>query len=503
MLSQLQCSRADLWGDLPASQHNLWTCRLFPLLGATAGSALSVLPAEVAWMHHHTAPSPDERRRYLQVPRLSLQEMLACSAPSAMFAARLATSLEIDNRQTVSLLHTHSDQPIQTLGDRAKLVDAHAVAARPQPGPAWPAWGTWLRGLDAVAATAPAPVAARALALIADALFRHVATRDPAVPRFDAPAPDAAVVPWAALASVDRSGVVGALAAVRAERLAGGVAPELATVRLYDTAVQHLIRAVVRTASLAGLSPAAAATPAGEWSRSTAPARLDLAGGWSDTPPLCYEHGGCVLNVGLLIDGVPPIGAQARRLPDAQVILRVGSRAPGIASSEAGAGASSALHEYDADSCVSCRCWPDVADFDNPLAAAALLKACLVAVGWVAGPAAGAVADADADAGTWLPAGGVEVLAWSSLPRGSGLGTSSIMAACILRALAAQLGRRYDAVALAHHVLMVEQLMTSGGGWQDQVRRRAAVYMRRHLCPRSLASHPSLAPSPPLLLLGE
>ena len=39
------------------------------------------------------------------------------------------------------------------------------------------------------------------------------------------------------------------------------------------------------------------------WAVATAPARLDLSGGWSDTPPLCFEHGGAVTNIGIKING--------------------------------------------------------------------------------------------------------------------------------------------------------------------------------------------------------
>ena len=28
-----------------------------------------------------------------------------------------------------------------------------------------------------------------------------------------------------------------------------------------------------------------------------------MAGGWSDTPPVTYEHGGAVVNVAVTIDG--------------------------------------------------------------------------------------------------------------------------------------------------------------------------------------------------------
>ena len=56
----------------------------------------------------------------------------------------------------------------------------------------------------------------------------------------------------------------------------------------------------------------------------------------------------------------------------------------------------------------------------------------------------------------------------SGLPMGSGLGTSSILAATTLRALAEMMGVEIDNQSLSDHVMRLEQLMTTGGGWQDQ-----------------------------------
>jgi galactokinase/mevalonate kinase-like predicted kinase len=54
------------------------------------------------------------------------------------------------------------------------------------------------------------------------------------------------------------------------------------------------------------------------------------------------------------------------------------------------------------------------------------------------------------------------------LPIGSGLGTSSILAATVIRALAVMSGRTMDDQALSEAVMHLEQRMTTGGGWQDQ-----------------------------------
>ena len=39
------------------------------------------------------------------------------------------------------------------------------------------------------------------------------------------------------------------------------------------------------------------------WIIGKRPARADIAGGWSDTPPISYEHGGAVTNAAILVDG--------------------------------------------------------------------------------------------------------------------------------------------------------------------------------------------------------
>ena len=46
-------------------------------------------------------------------------------------------------------------------------------------------------------------------------------------------------------------------------------------------------------------------------------------GGWSDTPPITYEHGGVVINAAITIDGKKPIGARARRIPEYRLVLNL------------------------------------------------------------------------------------------------------------------------------------------------------------------------------------
>jgi fucokinase len=46
----------------------------------------------------------------------------------------------------------------------------------------------------------------------------------------------------------------------------------------------------------------------------SAPPRIDLGGGWSDTPPFCFDWGGTVLNCALEINGKYPIETEIRRI---------------------------------------------------------------------------------------------------------------------------------------------------------------------------------------------
>ncbi len=63
---------------------------------------------------------------------------------------------------------------------------------------------------------------------------------------------------------------------------------------------------------------------------------------------------------------------------------------------------------------------------------------------------------------------GIEVTLLSAIPAGSGLGTSSILAATVLGALNDFCGLNWDKQGIGSRTLVLEQLLTTGGGWQDQ-----------------------------------
>jgi galactokinase/mevalonate kinase-like predicted kinase len=180
------------------------------------------------------------------------------------------------------------------------------------------------------------------------------------------------------------------------------------------------------------------------WGR--APARLDLGGGWTDTPPYSLEHGGCVINAAVNLNGQPPIHAYARVIPE--TVLRIGS--------------------IDLGTRIEISSLDELLDFRSATSEFALAKAALALSGF------------SPDAVNWpeditlemmLAAfgGGIELTTLAAIPKGSGLGTSSIVGAVILAVLQRVLGRQLTQQELFHGVLRLEQALTTGGGWQDQI----------------------------------
>jgi galactokinase/mevalonate kinase-like predicted kinase len=179
------------------------------------------------------------------------------------------------------------------------------------------------------------------------------------------------------------------------------------------------------------------------WGR--CPVRLDLAGGWTDTPPYCIEFGGRVLNVAVDLNGQPPIQVFARLCPRPEIVLR---------SIDLG------VEEH-----VST--WEELGTFGQPGSEFGLAKAALALAGFLprfhAQPTYRSLKDQLEAFG-----GGLELSMLSAVPKGSGLGTSSILAATLLAALSEVCGLNWDRTVLFSRTLALEQLLTTGGGWQDQ-----------------------------------
>lgn len=173
------------------------------------------------------------------------------------------------------------------------------------------------------------------------------------------------------------------------------------------------------------------------------PVRVNFGGGWSDTPPYCNEHGGTVLNGAIKLNGILPIVVTVRRLDKPCIAL---------ASTDLGA-----YEEFtDVRRLQSCR---------DPFDTYALHKAALLACGIV--PLKGEVSLEEL---LERQGGGLYLsTAVRGIPKGSGLGTSSILAGACVKAIFEYIGKEVTENELYTHVLCMEQLMSTGGGWQDQV----------------------------------
>ncbi|HTP10365.1 MAG TPA: L-fucokinase [Anaerolineae bacterium] len=174
-----------------------------------------------------------------------------------------------------------------------------------------------------------------------------------------------------------------------------------------------------------------------------AAARIDFGGGWTDTPPYSIEQGGTVLNAAITLRGLHPIMAEALWLDEPCLILE----------------------SPDIEARLEPATVGELLNYANPADLFALQKAALVLKG---------VVSADLDPNVLVRdlcqrlGGGLKLITQTSIPRGSGLGTSSIMAGAVLHCLSQLVGLETTPAQLFDEVLCLEQMLTTGGGWQDQ-----------------------------------
>lgn len=199
----------------------------------------------------------------------------------------------------------------------------------------------------------------------------------------------------------------------------------------------------------------------GEWVMVTAPARVDLAGGWSDTPPICYEFGGSVTGMAVVVDGFLPSSCRSRFLRGKTgLLLRSEIR-------DNRDGSLTSFIEIDVSKIEQ------LSNFRDPLSNCALIKSALIVLGLASENELHTGVSLQDRLNKFCQSEDnvrLEILTTSLLPQGSGMGTSSILGGCTLRAIAHTVGiRELNGDWLIHAILMLEQLLSSGGGWQDQV----------------------------------
>ena len=178
------------------------------------------------------------------------------------------------------------------------------------------------------------------------------------------------------------------------------------------------------------------------WGRS--PVRIDLAGGWTDTPPYCLMEGGRVVNIAIELNGQPPLQAYVKPCKQPHILLR-----------SIDLGAMEVVDTYE-----------QLADYNKVGSPFSIPKAALVLAGFHPNFSAQRYPSLQAQLEDF--GSGIEVTLLSAIPAGSGLGTSSILASTVLGAVSDFCSLAWDKTEIGRRTLVLEQLLTTGGGWQDQ-----------------------------------
>ena len=178
------------------------------------------------------------------------------------------------------------------------------------------------------------------------------------------------------------------------------------------------------------------------WAHS--PVRIDIAGGWTDTPPYCLYEGGNVVNLAINLNGQPPIQAYVKPSKEYRIIL----------------------HSIDFGEREVVETYEELAQYNKVKSPFSIPKAALALAGFLPQFCHERFKSLHEQLEAF--GAGIELTLLSAIPAGSGLGTSSILAATVLATLNDFCALGWDKNEIGRRTLVLEQLLTAGGGWQDQ-----------------------------------
>ncbi|HRX43416.1 MAG TPA: hypothetical protein P5315_11640 [Clostridia bacterium] len=171
-------------------------------------------------------------------------------------------------------------------------------------------------------------------------------------------------------------------------------------------------------------------------------ARVNFGGVFTDIPPYCYENGGAVLNAPVLFRGDYPIRAEVSVIDE--------------------------ILEFECvDTGESCAFDSRIISEPGGICRSFRLHQAVCRVLGIKS--------------------GIKIVTESGLPMGSGLGTSSILAAAIIKCILRLYNLQKDDFWVVQKVFEVEQLIGSRGGWQDPC---GGLFRGMKIC----SSHPGLPP---------
>lgn len=415
---------AKVWAaDIPEGQRSLWDARVFP-----AGTRKSDYHAWL-WMLDPAQATPEQKQSLATADRYSVAEMALLADQGAFYQRRAQHRAEEIRHSLKRLFRRDSGFSGRELAFALEHAEDKA------------AWMAELIG-DAHfqmnggnAASLGVFVFCRILHSMASAV-QHMAEVRGGTPRMVdlVPALPAAIAPtltaWMTSLGLEITGTTPAAEWAK---------------KVTDCAFDQISRTILAS-SLSKVEHPRNALRSGETVWGRAPARLELGGGWTDTPPYTLEYGGSVINTAVNLNGQPPIHCYGRVIQEPVIRL---------SSIEAG------LH-------VQIDQLKDLLDYRNPRDIFGLVKAALAISGF------------SPEMAHWPEnvtlrqmleefGGGIELTTLVGIPTGSGLGTSSIVGTVLVGVINRMLGRPLNQRELFHSVLRLEQALTTGGGWQDQI----------------------------------
>lgn len=141
------------------------------------------------------------------------------------------------------------------------------------------------------------------------------------------------------------------------------------------------------------------------------PVRIDVAGGWTDTPPYSLYSGGSVVNLAIELNGQPPLQVYVKPCHEFHIVLR----------------------SIDMGAVEVIRSYEELQDYKKVGSPFSIPKAALTLAGFA--PLFAAESHASLEEHLKAFGSGLEITLLVAIPAGSGLGTSSILASTVLGAI--------------------------------------------------------------------
>ncbi len=428
-LSAVGAGPEAVWSGMPyedKEEGKLWDARLFPAITS---------PSEFErwlWMLQPEQASDEQKKAWHEADRYSAAEILTLIDQEDFFRRRWSFRGEEILRTLRRVLRSSGGLSARELAFVFEGLDEGSLQA-------------WMTGLLREALQSPGDKAgggldsldfSRVIHTLASAIRQALPRKDPGI--WDRVWPGVI----SSLTEPERLKLVDA--GLNVDQV--GRDPEAWCRQAQDAAFSRLGQTIVMSTAPFATHPGnALRSDEIVWGR--APARLDIGGGWTDTPPYALENGGCVINAAVDLNGQPPIQVYARIIDEAEI--RIAS--------------------IDHGNRITVRTFEELQDYREPTSAFGLAKAALALSGLAPDRAEWPTEVRDLTSLLRVFGGGIELTTLAAIPSGSGLGTSSIMGAVLIAALARLTGRTLTDRELFHAVLQLEQELTTGGGWQDQI----------------------------------